>query len=599
MRTDTVTDLKYDIISSQEGLEKIISELESQPTLGLDTEGTKFDPFTAELLLVQISTKDNVYVIDATKVDLSPVKHILEADRPLKIAQNAKFDYSLLKVQAGVTLGSVFDTMLAERILTMGISRDISLLTLADKYLGIKIDKTVRETFTNQKNTDSKRHFTKEQLDYAARDVSVLHGIFEKQFKKLKEEDLIEPAKLEFSVVPTVAEMELHGSLIDQEKWRKYIAELREKRNTINKKIQVDLRHLSPYSQVDLFGNESDTINLDSPLQLLNAFKKLGVELPNTAEATLQKSSHPLAKQLLEYRAYEKMITAFGESILEKIHPLTGRLHPDFIQLGADTGRFACNNPNLQQIPADSGLRSCFIATTGYKLITADYSQIELPIMAEVSGDTAFLEAFQKDIDLHTLTASQMFRIPIEKVNKDKRFQAKSINFGLMYGRGPVSLANQIGLSVEESKKLLDVYFSKYKKVKQWLDAVGRQSIRQGYVRTLGGRRRMFSLPDKADIDYQKLLGAIERQGKNTPIQGTSADITKYALVFIHNEFKNTGLDAYLIHTVHDEIVAEAREDIAGEAAGIVEKQMIKAGERLLKKVPIKVDVNISNCWEK
>src|SRR3990172_1279572 len=293
------------------------------------------------------------------------------------------------------------------------------------------------------------------------------------------------------------------------------------------------------------------------------------------------------------------MITSFGESILEKINEVTGRLHPDFIQLGADTGRFACNNPNLQQIPADSGFRSCFIPTPGYKMITADYSQIELRIMAEVSGDPAFLEAFQKDVDLHTLTASQMFRIPIEKVNKDKRFQAKSINFGLMYGRGSASLANQIGLSVEESKELLDVYFSKYKKVKFWLDAVGRQAIKQGYVRTLGGRKRMFILPDKADMDYQKLIGSIERQGKNMPIQGTSADITKYALLYINKELKEKKLDAYLVHTVHDEIVVEAKEDVADEVSKLVEEQMIRAGERLLKKVPVKVDVHISDCWEK
>ena len=599
MNVDTKSDLKYDFIETQESLDKIVNELEGEQILGLDTEGTKFDPFTATLLLVQVSTKNNTYVIDAAKVDLTPIKHILEADRPLKIVQNAKFDYTLMKVQAGISLGSTFDTMLAERILTMGVSREISLSALADKYLGMKMDKTVRETFVESQRTISKGGFTKEQLEYAARDAFVLRSIFEKQFKKLQEEGLVETAKLEFSVIPAVAEMELHGSLIDQVKWRDYIAELKEKRNKINKEIQDDLRHLSPYLQVDLFGNEIDTINLDSPLQLLEAFRKLGEELPNTSEATLQKSPHPLAKKLLEYRAYEKMITSFGESILEKIHPITGRLHPDFIQLGADTGRFACNNPNLQQIPADSGFRSCFIASPNYKLITADYSQIELRIMAEVSGDPAFLKAFQEDVDLHTLTASQMFRIPIEKVNKDKRFQAKSINFGLMYGRGSASLANQIGLSVEESKELLDVYFSKYKKVKFWLDEVGRQAIKQGYVRTLGGRKRMFNLPDKADMDYQKLIGAVERQGKNMPIQGTSADITKFALVYIYNKIREDGLDAYLVHTVHDEIVVEAREEIAEDVARLVEEQMIRAGEKLLKKVPVKVDVHISSCWEK
>ena len=596
---EIATDIKYKFITTDRDVLTIVPELEKASIVAVDTEGTKFDPFTAKLLLFQIATKEKAYVFDCAKVDVSPLKHILEAERPLKIAQNAKFDYSLLKTKLGIKLGNLFDTMLAERILTCGISREISLKTLAEKYLGVKIDKSVRESFYDPANLAQRGKFTQEQLDYSARDVLVLHEIFEKQYKQLKSENLVETAKLEFAVVPVVAEMELRGSLINKEKWRSHIAELEKKRDQISKEIQGDIRHLSPYSQVDLFGNESDTVNLDSPLQLLQVLKKLGEDIPNTSESTMQKSKHPLAKKLLEYRAYEKMITSFGETILEKINPVTGRLHPDFLQLGADTGRFACNNPNLQQIPADSGFRNCFIATSGYKLITADYSQIELRIMAEVSEDPAFLKAFQVDKDLHTLTASQMFRVPISKVDKDKRFQAKSINFGLMYGRGPTSLSYQIGLSVEEAKKLLDVYFASYKKVKRWLDDTGRGAVRAKSVRTIGGRRRMFSLPERAHPEYGRLISAIERQAKNMPIQGTSADITKYALAFIYREFSNRGLDAYLIHTVHDEIVAEARADIVEEAAKLIEEQMIKAGEKLLKRVPVKVDINISDCWEK
>lgn len=596
---ETDEELKYDVITTNEDLLKVLPEIERAPIVGLDTEGSKLDPLTTKLLLLQIATKDKSYVFDCSKVDISQLKTVLEAQRPLKIIQNAKFDYSVLKVQAGLTLGNLFDTMLAERIITCGISREMSLKTLAEKYLGMKIDKTIREDFYQPGSPVLKGVFTQKQLEYAARDAWILIKIFEKQYKQLTEENLINTAKLEFAVVPAVAEMELKGSLIDTKKWRSHIANLGKKRDLIKKEIQGDIRHLSTYAQVDLFGNESDTVNLDSPLQLLQVFKKLGEEMPNTAEATLKKTTHPLAKKILEYRAYEKMITSFGETILEKINPVDGRLHPDFLQLGADTGRFACNNPNLQQIPSDSGFRSCFIASKGYKLITADYSQIELRIMAEVSEDPAFLKAFTQDLDLHSLTASQMFRIPLTKVGKDKRFQAKSINFGLMYGRGAVSLSAQIGLSVEESRKLLDVYFSNYKKVKRWLDNVGRMAVRDGGVRTLGGRRRMFTIPERSSPDYERLISSVERQGKNMPIQGTSADITKYALAYIYRELKDKNLDASLIHTVHDEIVVEARDDIADNVAKLMEKQMIKAGEKLLKKVPVKVDVHISDCWEK
>ncbi|MEX0621699.1 MAG: DNA polymerase [Candidatus Woykebacteria bacterium] len=596
---ETETKVKFQFIKSDEDLRRILPKIEAEPIIGLDTEGSSFDPFTSKLLLVQLATRNEVYVVDASSTDLNSLKVVLEAERPLKIVQNAKFDYSLLKAQTGISLGNVFDTMLAERILTCGLSREISLKALAEKYIGIKIDKSVREDFYNPANAAFRGKFSTEQLEYAARDALVLRKIFESQYKQLQEEHLIETARLEFAIVSVVAEMELRGSLIDTEKWRSHIKDLEKKRDEISREIQKDIRHLSPYSQVDLFGNESDTVNLDSPIQLLQVFKKLGEDLTNTSEATLKKSTHILAKKLLEYRAYEKMITSFGESILEKINSHTGRLHPDFLQLGADTGRFACNNPNLQQIPADSGFRSCFIATPGYKLITADYSQIELRIMAEVSQDPAFLRAFNEDLDLHTLTASQMFRVPQDKVDKDKRFQAKSINFGLMYGRGPVSLSAQIGLSVDEARKLLEVYFNSYKKVKRWLDDVGHSAIRNGGVRTLGGRRRLFSVPDRAHPEYERLISSIERQGKNMPIQGTSADITKYALAYISREIREKKLDAHLIHTVHDEIVAEAREDIVEDVAKMIEEQMIRGGEKLLKKVPVKVDIHISDCWEK
>lgn len=589
----------YELITDTADLEAKVPELEASQTLSLDTEATHFDPYRAKLLLVQIATKNLVLVIDATKVSLEPIKHILEAPRPLKIVQNAKFDYEMLKVRSGITLSGVYDTMIAERLLTNGFPREISLKAIAKKYLDITLDKTVRESFADPKSLAIFGKFTKQQLDYAARDAQILYEIFQKQLKKLQDENMMDVAKLEFSLVPVVAEMEIKGSLIDQVRWREHISQLQEKRDEINHTIQEDLKPLSRHVQVDLFGNDVDVINLDSPLQLLDAFKKLGVNIPSTGEAVLAQTEHPLAKKLLEYRGYEKMITAFGETVLEKINPITGRLHPDFLQLGADTGRFACNNPNLQQIPQDSAFRSCFIATPGYKMITADYSQIELRIMAEYSKDPTFLEAFAKDIDLHTLTASQMYKKTLEEVDKKMRHAAKTINFGLMYGRGPVSLAAQINVSVDEAKNLLNIYFSTYKGVKKWLDQAGRDALKFGFSTTLGGRKRWYEPPPADHPDYMKLAGAIERQGKNTPIQGTSADITKYALVYVHDRIKKEGWDAYLIHTVHDEVVAEAKEDIAEIVSKGIEEEMIRAAKKLLKDVSVKVDVHISDCWEK
>jgi DNA polymerase-1 len=590
----------YELIEDAAQLSDIAAELESVRTIGIDTETNSIDPYKARLLLLQISTPIKTYVIDCTKVqDFSAIRHILESPRPMKLIQNAKFDYSMLKVQAGITLAGIYDTMVAERLLTNGISREISLRAIAKKYLGLTLDKTIRETFTDPKSLAGLGHFNEEQLTYAARDAQIMHEIFAKQLKKLQEHELMEVAKLEFSLTPVVADMELHGVLIDTKKWREHIANMQTERDRINQEIQQDLKPLSRHIQVDLFGTEDDVVNLDSPSQLLDAFRKLGVGVTSTGEAVLKTIDHPLAKKILDYRGYEKLISAFGESLLVKISSVTGRLHPDFLQLGADTGRFACSNPNLQQIPQDATFRNCFIASPGYKMITADYSQIELRIMAEFSQDPTFLKAFAEDADLHTMTATNMFKVSVDQIDKRMRTAAKTINFGLMYGRGPGSIALQIGSTVDEAKELLDIYFKSYTGVKKWLDKAGQDALKLGYAKTILGRRRWFELPPKDHPDYLKLAGSIERQGKNMPIQGTNADITKYALIYISQRFKKEGWDAHLTHTVHDEIVAEAPTEIAETAALAVEEEMVRAANKLLGTVSVKVDVHTADYWEK
>lgn len=596
---DQDTTLDYEVITDTARVAEIISILEAAKAVSLDTEATGLDPYSSKVLLTQIATEDKTFVIDMQRASLDPIRHILESPRPLKIVQNAKYDYQMLRICCGIKLTGIYDTMLAERLLTNGLSREISLRTIAKKYLGITLDKTVREEFSNPKSLASLGKFTKAQLDYAARDAHILHEIFFKQVRQLQAEKMMDVAKLEFTLLPVISEMELYGVLIDQEKLRRHIATLIESRNHINKEIQTDLKPLSRHIQVDLFGGEDDVINLDSPGQLLEAFKKLGVNIPSTGEAILRNTDHPLAKKVLEYRGYEKMISAFGETLLEKVNKKTGRIHPDFMQLGADTGRFACANPNLQQIPQDSAFRSCFIATPGYKMITADYSQIELRIMAEYSDDPIFLKSFAEDLDLHTMTATAMFKVTPEQVDKKMRTAAKTINFGLMYGRGPGSIAAQLEISIDEARELLDTYFKAYGGVKKWLDQTGRDSLRNGYSVTKSGRKRWFELPPKDHPDYSKLAGSIERQGKNMPIQGTNADITKYALIYIHERFIKEGWDAHITHTVHDEIVCEAKDDIADIVATAIEKEMVRAAESLLTKVNVKVDVHTAECWEK
>lgn len=590
----------YELISSSEELARVVEErLAPRDILAVDTEGTSLDYHTNKLLLLQVGTPRKAYIFDIQKIsDVSPLKKILENPRQLKLVQNGKFDYGMIKVGLGIEMNNMFDTMLAERCLTNGQKTPINLGYIADKYLGVKLEKDWESYDWGKTALTGK--FNTRQLRYAALDVLVLFPIFNRQFKLLEKDNLARTAKLEFSILPAIAEMEIHGTYIDVDRWRKNINSLREKRNQIAHAIQDEIRPLYRTQQIDLFGNSADAINLNSQPQLMDLLNdKLGLAIPSTGVAVLSRLNHPVAKMLLEYRGHEKLISAFGENLLAKIHPKTGRLHPDYMQFGAETGRFACSNPNLQQIPRGSLFRSCFVAPPGRKLVTVDYSQIELRIMADYSGDPTFINAYKSGEDLHTLTASQMFGIPKEKVRKDvERFQSKAINFGLMYGRGANSLAAQLGITPEKARKLLQVYFTKYGRVRQWLNRVSKEAVKRGYSTTKIGRRRYYLLPDASDPNYERMIARIEREAKNTPIQGSSADMVKYAIYYTHRRLKKEGLDAYLIHTVHDEIVTEAADDQAEQVLKIQKEEMIRAGELLMKRCPVAVDGEVSQVWE-
>lgn len=584
----------FEYITEQERANEAAKELSGNNLIAIDVEATGLDPHTLKLLLLQIGTEKKAYIFNAG-LDLEPLKAILEDPKVLKILQNGKFDYAALKMTKRIELNNIYDTMIAERIITTGIKRENSLGAIAKKYLDVTLEKDY-ESY-NWEEVGRTGRVTQKHLKYAALDVLVLFPIFRKQFAALKKEDLINVSKLEFKLIPVVAEMELRGSKIDIKKWKENTEVLKSKRDQIAAQIQVELKPYYKVQQASLFGLSNEVLNLNSPIQIIEAFQKLNIDLPSTGEAILKTVDHPVARLMLAYREVEKLISAFGENFLEKVHPKTGRIHPDFMQIGADTGRFACSNPNLQQIPQDSTFRSCFIPAGGYKYVVGDYSQIELRIMAELSGDPVFLEAFDKGEDLHMKTAVNMYNVKEEQVDKKMRTAAKTINFGLMYGRGAASIGAQIGVGIDEARVLLDKYFKAYQGVKNWLDKSGKEAVRRGFSTTLSGRKRWYPMPDKSDPNFEKLVANIERQGKNTPIQGTSADITKYALIYISDRIKREKLDAFLIHTVHDEIVTEANAEIAGYVRDLVEQEMTAAAKHLLKKVKVSSDVKVADFW--
>jgi len=558
---ETVPPSIYELIQDNMGLENAVDLLMREKIISVDTETSGLDPFDSKLLLIQIATPTKCYIIDATKFErLGPLKRLLESDHILKLLQNAKFDYKMIKAKFGIELCSVYDTYLAEKLLTAGTGAACRLDEIVSRRLQVTMDKSVRKSFIGQ----SHANMSPEQYEYAVKDVMVLFPIYNIQRKKLKEEKLMETADLEFRCVMAVGDLELSGCYLNQDKWREILKEVAQKRDA----VRGELMGMLPNGNVsqpslfgETFGGAEYAINLNSGQQIMAEFKQLGIDLEDTSEATLSKHHHPVVKKLLEYRSHEKTLGSFGEGLLAQIHNHDQRIHPDFQQYGADTGRFSCSNPNVQQIPASSDFRSCFIPAPGYKLVTSDYSQAELRILAQLSQDDGFVTAFNDGIDLHILAASQMFQVTKEEVTKAMRSQAKAINFGLAYGMGSQGLAVRIDKTVEEASALIEQYFKAFSGVQKWLEKTGRDAVRKGYVDTPLGRKRYFTIPERDDPEYRRKVSQIDRQGKNAPIQGCNADMTKMALIFLRDKLRSYE-DARVVNTVHDEIVVEVKENM-------------------------------------
>jgi DNA polymerase I len=602
---------KYEYITNVDQLNDALEKLEKEPIIAVDVESTGLDPYTSKLLLVQVGTREISYVIDTRKIKLkeSPrFKALLQDPSKIKILQNAKFDYKMLKVHTDVEVNNIFDTLLAEGILTAGLGKRLGLDALALRYLGEgAIDKSMQKSFE-----DLKTRVTQEQLKYAAADTLILFPIFEQQFKKLKQEHLVNIAKLEFSTTKVVADMELTGIFLDEKKWRIILKNLEIKRDEIAKEFQESIRPLYSSSQSDLFGNVANSINLNSQQQLMDLFNnRLGLEMPSTGTAILTNTHHPVVDLLSKYRGYEKLISSFGESLLTQINPKTGRIHPDFMQLKTATGRFACARPNLQQIPRNSEeapFRECFNPAKGYKFVVSDYSSFEMRILADLSGDEKMLTALREGLDIHSYTAALMFdkeySPDFKKKYPELRQMAKPIGFGLMYGMGAMGLIGRIKsetgkeITQHESQDLINRYFKSYPSVKSFLDKQAAEAVRNGYSKTPAGRKRWYTRPEKSDLEFRRKKSNIERQAKNHPIQGTNADAIKYALVFVDERIKKEGIDGKIILTVHDEIVCEVREDQAEAFAPILSEEMCRAGELFLKKVPVKSDPFVGDVWE-
>ncbi len=573
----------HTLITDAADLGGIAKTLEEVEFIGVDSETTGLSPRDGRIRLLQLATPDETFVVDVFGTgNLAPLKEVLE-DGPVKVLQNAKFDYSFLIAEHGISLSPIFDTMLAAQLLAGGDQGpSFSLEAVAERYAGIELDKSARME-------DWSGRLSEAQIEYAARDAAVLLPLRERLAEELEEEKLGAVSKIEFQAVAAIAEMELAGIKLDVQKWKELEKTVRERRDAAA--LAVEEQFPEPDGMLPGLGPR---LNLNSPRQIMDAFRSLGVDLPDTRVWTLLKVDHPAARLLLEYRELQKRLGTYLETYPSFINPKTGRIHANFLQCRVPTGRLACTSPNIQQIPHEDEFRSCFVAERGNTLVIADYSQIELRILAEVSEDPGFVRAFQEGEDLHRVTAATMFGVEKDAVTKEQRSAAKRINFGLAYGRGAKSLSAQLGTDEGRARGLIDEYFANYPKVQRYLQSTAARAVKTRTLRTLSGRVRKF--PDPSGMD-SLAKGGMRREAMNYPVQGASADIAKVALAYVRQELR--GLDARLINCIHDEFVIECAEEIAPEVSEKIKAAMTRAGGKLLKKVPAEVEVAISREWRK
>ncbi|MYE91698.1 hypothetical protein F4X33_22185, partial [Candidatus Poribacteria bacterium] len=445
----------------------------------------------------------------------------------------------------------------------------VGLANIAKRYLDVDLSKAEQASDWSGELTDS-------QLLYAARDVLVLLRLHNHLKPELVAANLIQIAKIEFDCVRATAEMEYTGMKLDPTKVDAYYHRVEARRTELRSALYDYL----------------DEINLVSPHQVKRALTQIGVDVERTARRALIPliDRHPSIPLLLEYKKLSTLVSVFFEPLPRATSVKTGRIHANYWQLGAATGRFSCSSPNFQQVPRDPGVRACFVAEDGNRLVIADYSQIELRIAAEISEDQRMTEAYRDDADLHRLTASLVQGVSLDEVTEAQRQAAKAINFGLIFGMGPRGLkysakhSYDVEMTLTEAKTFRNRFFEVYSGIRTWHRKSEQELKYTNKQRTLCGRRFVWKdIPPSFTV-------FINRQ-----VQGTAADIAKIALGELSSALKKSG--AKIIAMIHDEIIIEAPEANAAETARILQQTMEAAGREALKQVPVVAEARIAGSW--
>lgn len=580
---DHMVNKSWQLIESIDGLRQCVELFKPSKVIGVDTETTGLNPHIAKMRLLQLASDDAIVIIDCFKVlpdGTALIEQILSSGS-VKVFQNAKFDIQFLKASGIEVKGKLFDTMIAGQILrSSGGTPKVNLSGLVEHYLGEVLSK-------EEQTSDFSGELSLSQLNYASKDAEILLSLREKMIHELKRNKLIEVARLEFSCVYPVAAIEFSGIHLSIDRWQQLTRTVETEQTAVLEKLYPYIGY--PIVQLGLFESiEVNEVNLNSNKQVLEVLKKHGLELENTSRHSLvQHLDNPLVKLLLAYRQTSKALSSFLYSIPNQIIPTTERLYPKYGQIGAYSGRMTCGNPNIQQIPREDRFRRCFTAPKGKKLIIADYSQVELRVMAQYSQDKRMIEAYNSGEDLHRLTASLILQKPMEAVKKSERQAAKAVNFGLIFGMGAAGLkayaaeSYQSEMSIEEAELFRKRFFVSYKGVDKWQKFIKRTLPEE--ERTLSGRKFYF----------RKDSGLSNRY--NAPIQGTAADILKNALGMLHNQLQDK--DARIVAVIHDEIVLECVEEISEDVAMLLTQVMEEAGRRYLTDVPVVAEASIADSW--
>jgi len=597
---------RYETITDWDALSRWIEALKAAELFAFDTETTSLDYMRTEIVGVSFCIEPGhaAYVPLAHDYAGAPAQleraRVLEALRPLledpsqaKLGQHLKFDIHVLANHGVHLQGQRYDTMLESYVLNSTATRH-DMDSMAERFLGLRTihfedvaGKGAKQISFNQVSVERAAEYSAEDADVTLR----LHRVLWPRLEQVPALARVYQ-EIEQPLVPVLQRMERLGVLIDRAMLHAQSGEL-----------AVRMREIEALAHHEA----GVAFNLESPKQLQQIlFERLGLPVlrktptgtPSTAEDVLEElaADYPLPKLILEYRGFAKLRSTYTLRLPEQINPDTGRVHTSYHQAVAATGRLSSTDPNLQNIPIRSPegrrIRQAFIAAPGYRLLAADYSQIELRIMAHLSGDEGLLQAFAEDRDIHQATAAEVFEVPLEQVSGEQRRSAKAINFGLIYGMSAFGLGRQLGVARGAAQSYVDLYFARYPGVRRYMDATREQARRDGYVETVFGRR--LYLPEIRSRNRQ-LQQYAERSAINAPMQGTAADIIKRAMITIDAWCQRAEVPARLLMQVHDELVLEVPEDFLEQAAREVAARMNGAAQLA---VPLKVEVGSGLNWD-